>query len=688
MKKLEWKTEKRKIKDLKPAEYNPRTMSEAEERDLGASIDEFGAVVPIVINAGKRNNILIGGHQRTRLYAKRGIEEIEVMVPSHELTLAEEKKLNLRLNKNTGSWDFEKLKETDLTLLLEVGFGDDDLQALFDDVEIIDDDYNVQKAIKEIKTPRTQLGDLWELGNHRLLVGDSTDPEQVKKLMGNDLANVILSDPPYNIGLDYDRGIGNKIGKYGGSYTGKKDNKKDGAYETFIANALANALANAQNDCHVFFWCDERYIWILQTLFNKQGIDNKRVCLWIKNNGSPTPQVAFNKAYEPCVYGTRGRPALNKNLRNLNEILNKEIEAGNQVHDEILGMFNLWLEKRDNTATYEHPCLPTGTLVYINDKWIAVEKVKAGMMGNYGKVETTTQHIAKEFTVIDGIKVTSNHPFAIKRKNKIYWMEARHIKKDDEMMVNSELSGTLKSIWEYIKNQNIHQVTDKRQRKVITEFITKENCDWNTTSCGKKRMEKYQTDFKSTIKTDKKKTIELQTLNWLTPLHTSGITPIAVLRKTAGGKSNVKYVKSGKELTKKISIIQGGGLQVKNAKYVLSEKILNTEIYELRKVGNVRYIKTKAEKVFNLTINGLPIYETIIGLTHNTQKPVTLLEKPIKRCSTPGNIILDLFGGSGTTLIASEQIGRNARICEIDPVFATVILDRWERLTNKKAKKI
>lgn len=180
---LTWTTEKREVGVLKAADYNPRKMSEQEERDLEESIDEFGTVVPVVVNIGKRANVLIGGHQRTRLYEKRGIKEVEVMVPSRELTKTEEKKLNLRLNKNTGSWDMEKLKEIDLTMLLEVGFGDDDLQTLFDDVDVIEDEFNVTRAIKEMKKARVKPGEMYQLGEHRLLCGDSTKLEDVQRLM-------------------------------------------------------------------------------------------------------------------------------------------------------------------------------------------------------------------------------------------------------------------------------------------------------------------------------------------------------------------------------------------------------------------------------------------------------------------------------------------------------------------------
>jgi DNA modification methylase len=358
---LTWTTARRKVKDLLPAGYNPRKMSESERRDIEDSIKEFGTAVPLVLNIGTRENVLIGGHQRALIYADLGIEEIDVMVPSRELTEREEKTLNLRLNKNLGSWDDDLLKALDMDLLLEVGFADDELQSLFDDVDVINDDFDVEKAVRETKVARVKPGEIWQMGEHRLLVGDSTDAEAVQRLMGEDRADIIYCDPPYNIGLDYSKGISTS-GKYEGSYTGAKDSKKDAVYGTFLDLSLKAALAIAKPATHLFYWCDERYIWLLQTLYQQNGINNKRVCLWIKNNFNMTPQVAFNKAYEPCVYGVRGKPYLNKGIANANEMLNKEISVGNQVHEEILDMIDLWLEKRDNAQSYEHPTQKPVTL--------------------------------------------------------------------------------------------------------------------------------------------------------------------------------------------------------------------------------------------------------------------------------------------------------------------------------------
>ena len=362
--KITWSPTTRKLCDLIKNGYNPRKLSENERRDLEKSVTEFGTVVPIVLNIGSRANIIIGGEQRIKVYADLSIEDVECMVPSRELSLEEERELNLRLNKNTGSWNEELLKEFDMSVLLDVGFGDEELQSLFDDVDVVDDDFNVEKALKETITPKVKSGEIWELGKHRLLVGDSTDTELVQKLMAGDLADIVYCDPPYNIGLDYSKGVGNKE-KYQGSYSGKDDSKKDSDYMDFLDKSMEVAKGAAKKDAHLFYWCDSSYIGMVQALYAKHKVNAKRVCLWLKNNQNPTHKIAFNKVYEPCVYGTIGKPYLNTGMNNINEILNQEVTTGNQVHDEILDMIDIWIEKRDNAQSYQHP---TQKPVTLNEK--------------------------------------------------------------------------------------------------------------------------------------------------------------------------------------------------------------------------------------------------------------------------------------------------------------------------------
>ena len=200
----------------------------------------------------------------------------------------------------------------------------------------------------------TKPGEIIKLGNHILMCGDSTKAEDVAKLMGGSKTSFVFSDPPYNIGLDYSKGISTE-GKYKGAFTASKDKKSSPDYRAFIDAAVGNALSVATKDAHIFFWCDENFVGKMQEIFEGRGITNRRTCLWIKNNFNMTPQIAFNKVYEPCVYGTVGSPSLRKELKNLNEILNQNVESGNQVVDEIAEMINVWLVKRDNAQEYEHP---------------------------------------------------------------------------------------------------------------------------------------------------------------------------------------------------------------------------------------------------------------------------------------------------------------------------------------------
>jgi DNA modification methylase len=179
----------------------------------------------------------------------------------------------------------------------------------------------------------------------------------VKRLVDKDKVNVMYCDPPYNISLDYDKGFGAKS-KYGGQVN---DSKSEREYRNLIAGTIENGIAFLKKDAHVFYYCDENYIWLIQQSYRDLGIKLKRVALWIKNNQNPTPDSAFNKAYEPCVYGTMGNPYLAP-INNLTEVMNREVGNGNDTIEDITNISNLWLAKRLPTTTYEHPTEKPPTL--------------------------------------------------------------------------------------------------------------------------------------------------------------------------------------------------------------------------------------------------------------------------------------------------------------------------------------
>ncbi len=347
------------ITDLKSAVYNPRHWSDQQIINLKESINRFGLVDPIIANGAKdRLNIVIGGHMRLHCAKELGYTEVPVVyldIPEIE----REQELNLRLNRNTGEWDYSLLKEFDVDLLLDVGFDDTDLSNIWDDaLEIEDDDFETIKEIEKAKTTDIHEGDMFQLGRHRIVCGDSTDVEVTRRLLGGKKVSMIYSDSPYNIGLNYSNGVSTK-GKYGG--TKVNDNKPLGDFSLWLQKALEASLAILEESGHVFMWSDEALIGVVQQIYRTVGVDNKRVCLWIKNNHNMTPQIAFNKVYEPCVYGTRGTPYLAP-INNLNEILNKEVGTGNRAMEDVEDMLNIWLAKRLPGHEYQHPTEKPTTL--------------------------------------------------------------------------------------------------------------------------------------------------------------------------------------------------------------------------------------------------------------------------------------------------------------------------------------
>jgi len=175
------------IDQLNPAPYNPRKWSDKQRRDLKQSIKRFGLVDPIIVNkAPKRNNVVIGGHFRLSIAQELGYTTVPV-VYLHIPDLKKEKELNLRMNKNQGEWDMELLKSFDITDLLDVGFDYSDLSHIWDDaLSTGEDDFEVENELAKIKKPKTKIGDMYQLGSHRLICGDATDPAVVRRLVGKE----------------------------------------------------------------------------------------------------------------------------------------------------------------------------------------------------------------------------------------------------------------------------------------------------------------------------------------------------------------------------------------------------------------------------------------------------------------------------------------------------------------------
>ena len=193
------------VNELNPSEYNPRKWDKQAIDGLTASIERFGLVDPIICNSAEnRKNVVIGGHFRLNIAKKLGFIEVPVVyinIPDIE----REKELNIRLNKNTGSFDWELLAKFEENFLADIGFSSEELDSIFE-IETEPEIFDLEKELNklDIKSIDIKKGDIYKLGESRLMCGDSTIEADVLKLIGDERVDLCLTDPPYI--LDYLKG--------------------------------------------------------------------------------------------------------------------------------------------------------------------------------------------------------------------------------------------------------------------------------------------------------------------------------------------------------------------------------------------------------------------------------------------------------------------------------------------------
>ena len=295
MEALTWTTQKRKVNDLVPYELNPRKISSSQRQSLKESLEKFGLVEIPAINS---DNTIIAGHQRLAILKLigKGDEEIEVRVPSRKLTDLEFKEYLVRSNKNVGEWDFDILSKFDLNFLKNIGFDSKELDKIFSDNIKGDDDFDAEGQYQSISTPQSKLGEVYELGNHRIMCGDATNIEHVKKLVGGGVVEMVFTDPPYNV--DYQGGMGaHSKNKREGI---ENDNMSADEFKEFLTKSVRNMLSVCKG---VFYICmGSKELGNLRNIFESEGGHWQSFIIWVKNTFT-LGRVDWQNQYEPILYG-------------------------------------------------------------------------------------------------------------------------------------------------------------------------------------------------------------------------------------------------------------------------------------------------------------------------------------------------------------------------------------------------
>lgn len=336
---------KLKISDLKPARYNPRKdlkPGDVEYEQIRRSITEFGYIDPIIVN--ERNGVVIGGHQRLKILKDLGIKEADVSLV--KLDDKKEKALNIALNKITGAWDDAALKDlldelnasgADMDL---TGFAPQELKDLgvYEPDEIVEDDFDVAAAAEAIKTPITRMGDVWQLGKHRLLCGDCTVKNTVTELFAGEKATMVFTDPPYNV--NYGQTMKDALRlknspKYKGAHkasaknAGRKilnDNFKDNKqFYQFLYGFIDAVRPWVLGDCYICMSSSELHT--LQKAFVDCGGNWSTFIIWVKSHFT-LGRSNYQRQYEPILYGWfAGSSHYWSGARNLGDVYKDQLKT-------------------------------------------------------------------------------------------------------------------------------------------------------------------------------------------------------------------------------------------------------------------------------------------------------------------------------------------------------------------------
>lgn len=287
--------QKLKIADLIPATYNPRKElkpGDKEYEKIKNSITEFGYVEPVIVN---KDMTIIGGHQRVNVLKSLGYDEIECIIVDVDKT--KEKALNIALNKITGEWNkelladlIEELQDSDFDVSF-TGFEPPEIEQLFNtvhDKNVSEDDFDVDAELE--KPTAAKQGDIWILGKHRVVCGDAIKPETYDVLMEGKKANVVVTDPPYNVNVEETAG---KI---------KNDNMKDEDFYKFLFAAFVNMEQSMESDASIYVFHADTQGYNFRKAFQDAGFYLSGCCIW-KKNSLVLGRSPYQWQHEPCLFG-------------------------------------------------------------------------------------------------------------------------------------------------------------------------------------------------------------------------------------------------------------------------------------------------------------------------------------------------------------------------------------------------
>ena len=655
---------------LKPAAYNPRKKlkkGDKEYKKIENSIREFGFADPLVVNA---DMTIIGGHQRLTVAIDLGYTEVPCAVVDVDKT--REKALNIALNKITGAWDDQML--ADLLKDLEnvnfnldfTGFEAPEIGQLFSNIydkKVKEDNFDVDS---ELKQPTfSKPGDIWHLGKHRVICGDSTKMETYERLMEGVKANLVLTDPPYNVDVEETAG---KI---------MNDNMSDSDFYNFLLAAYQCMHENLADDGSIYVWHADTEGLNFRRAFKDAGFYLSGCCIW-KKNSLVLGRSPYQWIHEPCqipgtMVWTPEGPVPIETLKDGDRVVSFNVHTGmvtgyrdgvpvktasrpykGKIYGVGIAGKQTWTTDNHQFSVHFNPETSETWCTYlmVNEKgWWRVGICRTYDARGFGLKHRVNQEKATAAWLIDTFQSQADAQMGEQLLATKYGIPYTHWTIDRGI----ERTGTQRT------EENVGWLYEQMDIHQLKASAIKLLCDY-----GRSIDYPLVTEDTGKNKFSRRVTVRINACNLIPNLMM-----VPVPYEHWEGDRTFEY-----SPIEKIDVKPYDGmvysLQVEKFKHYIADGIVTHNcLYGWKQKGRHQwYSDRKQTTVWEYD-------KPKSSPDHPTMKPVTLMSYPIKNSTMTNGVVLDPFLGSGSTLIACMETDRVCMGIELDPKFVDVIVKRW-----------
>ena len=669
-----------KLNELNPAKYNPRKKlkpGDKEFKKLEDSIKNFGYVELIVVNAAN-NNTVISGHQRLSVLKHMGETEAECVVV--ELSEYEEKALNIAMNKVAGAWDEHLLAELleDIANSGEMdvaftGFDPPEIGELFNklhDKNVKEDNFDIDS---ELKQPCfSKPGDLWLIGKHRVICGDSTGEEVYTRLMDGQKANLVLTDPPYGVDVEETAG---KI---------QNDNLPDAEFYDFLLSAFRCMHANLADDGSIYVWHADTKGLIFRKAYEDAGFYLSGCCIW-KKNALVLGRSPYQWIHEPCqpagtMVWTPDGPVPIETIHDGDRVVSFNVHTGmvTGYRDGVPvktasrpysgNLYGVGVDGKQTWATDNHQfsvhfnpdtAETWCTYLMVNEKgWWRVGICRTYDARGFGLKHRVNQENASAAWLIDTFHSQAEAQMGeqlLATKYGIpytHWTIERGTQRTDTQRTEENVGWLYRQIDLKKMEASAKELLRDYGRSIDYPLVTKET--------GKNKF-------------SRRVTARINACNLIPNLMM-----VPVPYEHWEGTRTFEYRPIEKVDVKPYDGIVYSLQVEKFGHYIADGIVTHNCLFGWKKGGRHQwYADRKQVTVWEYD-------KPKSSPDHPTTKPVTLMAYPMKNSTMTNGIVLDPFLGSGSTLIACMETDRICRGIELDPKFVDCIVKRAIAHNNGK----